>query len=359
MAKNTAGKNFFFKGIAKIVFLSFLALFLIRTFLIESYSITSASMEGNLLVGDKIFISKLHYGPRLPAALKLPMMSGNKNVLMRMLGMKPYPDIPPLPYFRLPGFTRVQRNDVIAFNLPPEQFPSYDLKTVYVKRCVALPGDTVEMRQGMLYIDGRREQPKQNYMYAYSLHCSSLLNIGNTASWGLRDYSNQLYALETMLDGKDYRYTLFADSATLARVTADPRVRHWEPMLGSDSYNDLDIYPHLAALHWNKDRMGPLIIPAKGMTVLMDSAHAPLYFPILKGYEGIRDCRLSGHQIFIDGRPISAYSFKNDYYFAMGDNRGASFDSRYWGPVPENHIIGKAVAIWYATDGGPTLQTNF
>jgi signal peptidase I len=341
-------KGVFYTSTRTIVFTLLIILF-IRGLFFDSFRITSESMEGELLVGDYVFVSKLHYGPRLPTILKIPFVEEDM-IIFRFFGTKTYSTFFSLPYLRIPGFTAVKRRDIIAFSLPIEDKPSFDLKKTYIKRCVALPGDKMQITNGKLFINGTFEEPLASCQNSYRITSSQALNEENAQSLGIADYEYQVKLDKQKNNEGNIIYTVYGNVDVINKAKSHSYIKHIEPLIAPAYFKDLDIYPQSAQKTWNKDNIGPMVIPHKGQVVTINNENSSFYFPLLKRYEGLQEVNFSAGEIFIKGKAITTYTFRNNYYFALGDNRDASIDSRYWGLIPESHILGKASAVWLSKD---------
>ncbi|MEN5194138.1 signal peptidase I [Sphingobacterium faecium] len=338
-------KYFYKKSMARewadaIVFAT-VAASLIRGFLIEAYMIPTGSMERTLLVGDFLFVSKLNYGPRVPMT---PLAFPFAHHTMPLTGGKAYSELIELPYKRLPGFQDIKRNDVVVFNYPMEADAPYnrpvDKRENYIKRCVGMPGDEVSMSNAVLYVNGKPgfNPPEGQLDY-----------IVVTDQTGLDMRVMRDKRLETVDTGQPNIYQVFMTADEAAMVKGWMNVKEVVPNIRKAGENEDGTFPHVSALNWNFDNFGPIKIPSKGWTVQLDSATMPLYERAITVYEGNKlENKTDG--IYINGVKANSYTFKMNYYWMMGDNRHNSLDSRGWGFVPEDHIVGKALFTWLSLD---------
>jgi len=386
--------------VSSIVF-AIVAATLVHTYFIQPYVIPTGSLERTLRIGDLLFVSKFHYGARTPmTTVAAPMVHDTIPVL----GVRSYLNKPQLPYFRLPGFTKVDRNDIVVFSWPADTVRAFfkkekgvikpiDKKSNYVKRCVGLPGDSLSVRDGYVFINGEqlvlsdRAKPQYDYtVYAQKGVSSRLLveagitefnrtyvaqalspqqtNTLRSNGYAVYDQNNppviltdsrgispdiirsQRLALREITD-RERQVTLTDDMAKILRANSsiDSLVKIIEPA-GERGYN---IFPQSADYNWNNDNFGAIYIPEKGATVPLNLKVLPLYKKIIRDYEG-NTIRVSGNQILINEVVTDSYTFKQDYYWMMGDNRDHSEDCRTWGYVPENHIVGTPIFIWLSFD---------
>ena len=342
---------------------------IIRVFFIEAYTIPSGSMERSLLIGDFLFVSKVNYGARIPMT---PVAFPFAHHTMPLTGTKAYWDGIQWKYHRLPGLSEIKRNDVVVFNLPvgdtvalENQEPSYynlirqsDWKTVnsqytvtsrpvdkrenIIKRCIGIPGDVVAMKNGIVSINGKIDPLKNTGQMPYKIKLT-------TANVNLEVFRNLGFKVSEMqqLDGETYIAN--ATSEMIQKLKPLDFVKSVELSVTPSTANDGDLFPLDPNRKWNVDNFGPVKIPAKGWTIKIDSNTMPLYYRAIRTYEGNK-VEQKGGVWYINNQPATTYTFKMNYYWMMGDNRHNSTDSRYWGFVPEDHVVGKALFIWMSFD---------
>jgi signal peptidase I len=320
---------------------AFIAAAILRAFIFGSYKIPTPSMEKNLMVGDFLIVSNLTYGPRTPMAVCVPFTQ------WCLPGVK-------IPSTRIPGFRDVERNDVIVFNVPFEVKP-VSQKTNYIKRAVAIAGDTLEIRDKVVYINGEEQPEAQEGLqrnYYLKMNDRVRLSEAKMKSVGAGAVYNDVF-MEYM-NNSTYLVNLTKEAAE--------EIRKW-PELDSlwlrmaekgevdASYVSTRRQYNFAKMFNNPDQISPIVIPFEGQEIEITNENWFLYKDLIERYEGNQLERKDG-KIFINGVETNSYTVKQDYYFGMGDNRDNSQDSRFFGFIPKDHIIGKGSIVWYSHDNG-------
>jgi len=343
---------------------------IVHTYFIQPYTIPSSSLEKSLLVGDFLFVSKFHFGARVPmTTVAAPMVHDTIPVLKKKSYLfddhfenrnSSWKNKLQLPYMRIPGFEKIDRNEIVVFNQPADTlldmndfnpdrnyYKPIDKKTNLVKRCVGIPGDSLEVRDGFVYINGEKNvlPDRAHLQFSYFVQPKSTQfdpkflkeRYDITDNFGIINNQNTYY------------FSAISDEA-LAKFKNNPNVVSITPNIKEKGVRDPKIFPHNLNYNWNVDFFGPLYIPEKGTTIDIDLDVLPLYKRVITEYEG-NSLQVKGNQILINGEISNTYTFKQDYYWMMGDNRHNSIDARAWGFVPFDHVVGKPVFIWMSWDG--------
>jgi len=375
------------------------AVYFINLFFFQNYVIPSSSLEKSLLTGDYLFVSKASYGPRIP---ETPLTMPLTQHTLPLFECKSYIEWPHWDYRRVKGLGKVQLNDIVVFNYPAgdticsdpryqaydfyqmcysigyqmypqrpnpdsltqEQLTKYfetiyqagrqaivqnqqeygiidtrptDRRENYVKRCVGLPGQTLQIKDRIIYIDGKANKEPDNVQYTYHVKLKQRLDDDTMKDLGitmedLTSLNTSGYMPLTSRAAKELKARGIAESVEL-----------------NTDCSDLDTYPLNGNMHWTRDNYGPIWIPAKGKSIDLTLKNLPVYERCIRTYEGNK-LEVKDGTIYINDKAATKYTFKLDYYWMQGDNRHNSLDSRYWGFVPEDHIVGKPIFIWWSSD---------
>jgi signal peptidase I len=376
------------------------AVYFINLFFFQNYVIPSSSLEKSLLTGDYLFVSKVSYGPRIP---ETPLTMPLTQHTMPLFECKSYIEWPHWDYRRVKGLGKVQLNDIVVFNFPAgdticsapqyqaydyyqmcyqigyqlypqrpdpdsltqEQLPRYfnaiyqagkqaieqnqqeygvidtrptDRRENYVKRCVGLPGQTLQIKDHIVYLDGKANKEPDNVQYTYHVKLKDRLNDDIMQELGI--------TMEDLMSLNTQGYMPLTNHAVQELRKRSDLVE--SITLNRDS-SELDIYPLNGNMHWTRDNYGPIWIPKKGESIDLTLKNLPIYERPIRTYEGNK-LEVKNGKIYINDQETTKYTFKMDYYWMQGDNRHNSLDSRYWGFVPEDHIVGKPIFIWWSSD---------
>ncbi|WP_456379570.1 S26 family signal peptidase, partial [Lutibacter sp.] len=305
----------------------------------------------SLLVGDFLFVSKFHYGARIPmTTVAAPMVHDS----LPLIKAKSYLNKPQLPYFRIPGFQNIKRNEIVVFNWPTDTVRFFrdrskihinkpiDKKSNYVKRCVGIPGDSLEIKNGYIFINGERTQLPDRAKPQY-FNTVTVKDGFNPQSLITRYGSTELGG------GQNGIYTVNLTDVNAQKLKNNPFVASVIKDLTPKGNYDSRIFPHNKQYAWSVDNYGPIYIPEAGKTVALTKKSLPFYKRIIEVYEN-NNLTVNGNEIFINGKLATTYTFKQNYYWMMGDNRHNSEDARYWGYVPFDHVVGKPVFVWFSWD---------
>ena len=389
----------FGEWVSSITF-AIIAATLVHTYFMQPFTIPTSSLEKSLLVGDYLFVSKFHYGARVPSTVvALPMVHDSIPFTKSASYLKK----PQLPYTRLPGLQKIKNNDIVCFNWPADSlatmwgdtsgkftYKPVDKKTNYVKRCVAIAGDSLELRNGYVYINGKKNElpDRAKIQFYYTYEAKSTIDASNFPKFLAKKERTGVYKILSEYWNNAKVQEAIKKNGNLTKITSDtlytevagginPEFARRLKMesvstkininLTEEEANQLRklpntnqvtklnfaadnaIFPHIESNQWSQDNFGPIYIPKAGVTVKLDTKSLPYYKQIIKDHEN-NNLNIVGDAIFINGEEVNTYTFKQDYYWLMGDNRHNSLDARYWGYVPFDHVLGKPVMIWWSWD---------
>ena len=318
-------------SIAFIIVLSF------RGFILEPFTIPTPSMEKTLLAGDFVLVNKLSYGPRL---VRTP-------ISIPFVDKKWYSELMTFPYFRFFGAPDVERNEVLVFNYPIESEFPVDHRTHFIKRCVGLPGDSIGIIDSRVFVNGKLLEEPEGIQYNYTIQTDAGKATGRPLIDPAFLRENNITEGGLISEKGDYSFSLTQQSFN--NIKALPVVKSVIMNVEKNELWDETVFPYRNAYPWNVDNFGVLYIPKKGDTLVLDSTSIFLYERLISVYEGNKLENIND-KFVINGDTTNKYVTKMNYYFMMGDNRHNSMDSRYWGFLPEDHIVGKAWIIFYSYD---------
>ena len=401
-ANSNSTKSNLKETISSLIF-AIIAATIVHNYIIQPYIIPTGSLEKSLLIGDFLFVSKFHYGARAPmTAISLPMVHDT----IPLLKIRSYLKKPQYPYLRLPAIQKIKRNDIVVFNWPADTVRKFfvkekgvkkpiDKKSNYVKRCVAIPGDTLEIINGFVHInDVKSVLPERaRVQYNFNAYSNKGVSSRKLLKLGISDFYRKFkidninqntyneilpYIIGTsgntrenfvvitkengfpikLINKLNLKISELLDIEKKLTLTIRESLllknQNWIDSLLMDVNNsktpNLNYFPNKIPYNWNEDFFGPIIIPKKNQIIKITKENLPLYKKIIVDYEKNK-LKTSTEKIFINGKEVNEYKFKQDYYWMMGDNRHQSEDSRVWGFVPKDHIVGKPIFIWFSIDG--------
>ena len=371
---------------------------LVHTYFMQPFTIPTSSLEKSLLVGDYLFVSKFHYGARVPSSvISLPMVHDS----IPLTKLPSYLKKPQLPYTRLPGLQKIKNNDIVCFNWPADSlatmwgdnsgkftYKPVDKKTNYVKRSVGIAGDSLEIRDGYVYLNGKKNElpSRAKIQFYYTYEAKSTINGSNFPQFLIEKERIGVYKILSEYWNNAKVQKAIKKNGNLSKISADSlytevagginpdfarrlkmesvpnkininltaqevlKLEKYKETVSVRKLNfnaDNAIFPHIKSNNWSQDNFGPIYIPKAGVTVKLDLTSLPYYKQIIQNYEN-NDLAVVGSTIFINGIEATSYTFKQDYYWLMGDNRHNSLDARYWGYVPFDHVLGKPVMVWFS-----------
>jgi signal peptidase I len=393
----------FIKNWADPIIFAVVAASIIRGFFFEAFTIPTSSLEKSLMVGDFLFVNKICYGAKVPQTpIAFPFAH---HTLPFTTETKSYLEWIKLPYMRLPGYSKPKNGEIIVFNYPDgdtittgtQQYTSYyemvrrfgysnmnnpnfmvtlgdlsvkngkkigrpvDKREHYVKRCVGIAGDKLEIKDGEIFINDKKQEMPEHAQHLHKVKVlSSVLNIDEQFLDKFDIYVTEAYPVGANGDTANYILNMPRDVAGKLKNT--PGIIEVERIIEPKGEYSSSIFPHNPKFPWNNDNFGPITLPKAGMTIQIDTNNLCIYEKMLSTYDdGIHQITTSGAQVLYDGKPITNYTFKQDYYWMMGDNRHNSADSRSWGVVPFDHIVGRPVFVWLSIKdpkNNPVSGTN-
>lgn len=383
-------KSSFIKNWADPIIFAVVAASIIRGFFFEAFTIPTSSLEKSLMVGDFLFVNKVCYGAKVPQTpMAFPFAH---HTLPFTTGTQSYLEWLKLPYMRLPGYSKPKNGEIVVFNYPDgdtvtigtQQYTSYyemvrrfgytnmnnpnfkvdlggmsikngkkvgrpvDKREHYVKRCVGIAGDKLEIKDGELYINDKKQAMPEHAQHFYDVKVlNSVLQIDEEFLDQRDIYVTEAYPKGNIGDTSIFAFNMPADVAQQLKNT--PGIMDVKKQIEPKGEYSPSIFPHDPKFPWNNDNFGPITLPKEGMTVSIDTNNLCIYEKMLSTYDnGIHQITKSGAQVLYDGKPITSYTFKQDYYWMMGDNRHNSADSRSWGVVPFDHVVGRPVFVWFS-----------
>ncbi len=400
--KKQISRSVFSEWIGSIVFAVVAATF-VHNYFFQPYIIPTGSLEKSLLIGDFLFVSKFHYGARIPSTtIAFPMVHDTLPILKT----RSYSNHPQLPYLRLPRIQKIKRNDIVVFNWPADTVRRFfvkeagvkkplDKKSNYVKRCVGVAGDTLEIIGGFVHINGAKNilPDRAKVQYNFKAYSNKGVSSRKLVDLGIKDFYRRFrienisqtsyeqiapYLVGSQGSSQDNFTVITRHTGLPVNLVRSLGLRASEVLEKTKDLNltvkeaekiekqnwidsivqrnqkiktpNLSFFPNKIPFDWNQDNFGPIVIPKAGVAVDLNLSNLPLFKKIIVDYEK-NELKTDGNNILINGKKSLQYTFKMDYYWMMGDNRHRSEDSRFWGFVPEDHIVGKPVFIWFSING--------
>ena len=395
-------KTNFKETISSLIF-AIIAATIVHNYIIQPYIIPTGSLEKSLLIGDFLFVSKFHYGARAPmTAISLPMVHDT----IPLLKIRSYLKNPQYPYLRLPAIQKIKRNDIVVFNWPADTVRRFfvkekgvkkpiDKKPNYVKRCVGIPGDTLEIINGFVYNNGVKNILPERARVQYNFNAYSKKGVSSRKllKLGVGDYYRKFkidninqnsynkilpYIVGTLGNTRENFVVITKKNGLPVKLINNLNLKvselleiekkltltikesillknqNWIDSIVMDLNNsktpNTNYFPNKIPYNWNEDFFGPIIIPKKNKTIKITKENLAVYKKLIVDYEK-NELKTDSDNVYINGKKVSEYKFKQDYYWMMGDNRHQSEDSRVWGFVPSDHVVGKPIFIWFSIDG--------
>lgn len=346
--KQEEPKSFVKEWFNSIVF-AVIAATLIRWTAVEAFVVPTPSMENTILVGDYLFVSKFHYGTRTTTTpLQIPLT----HQKIPGTSIPSYLDWIRLPSYRLPGFSEIKREDVVVFNVPPLSLNDgvdhpVQLKTFYVKRCVGVPGDLIRIVDSRLIVNDESLAIMAGTKFKYKILAREGLSTRTMKVLGIDN--NDAHYMGRSEDGSSV-YIMYLTAGQVSEIRNASYISSVAKMIMDKNESESDIFPGTEYFKGNGDNYGPVRIPKKGMTIILNDSTLAAYGETIKLYDSPGEIVINNNKMYRNGVSITEYTFGQDYYFMMGDNRHNSLDSRYWGFVPYDHIVGKPLFIWMSID---------
>jgi signal peptidase I len=330
----------------KAILIALLILWMFNLFFIQSFTISNSNMENTLFSGDKVVVNKIRYGITLPATLlSIPLIDSK----LPFTGIKSYLDWISIPYFRILRFFNIQRNDVLIINNPFEEDLPVDKKTRSAVRCIGIPGDTILILNKKVFVNNKMLRSNGNMKYKYRIVIKG------------KEIPPEIIDKYNLKNGgmiSDGIYDFFISSSTVDSIIKNTFIKNIKLLGIYKGDANYYIFPHNPDYGWNDDYYGPVIVPKKNTIINIDRKNFELYRRIIEKYEK-NTFEIKGNSILINKKIVKEYKFKLNYYFVLDDNRDNSFDSREWGFLPEDHIIGSASFVWLSINDSPDSKSHF